>query len=558
MSLKLSRLTVSAIALSAALLGSASAQDRPTDPTMQELLDLLVGTGVVTQEQADALVAKARERAAADEADGVIRVPYVPQSVRDSIRDEVREDVVQTAREENWAQPDALPKWLNRFHFYGDVRARFEGQLFQDNNAIAPDPAAVNAASDGGADGFLDRLEALPLLNTQDDRYRARFRARLGVRVDLGQWAEADLRFVTGNPENPLSVNQTLEGNFDGFVVALDRALLRLRPLYKSATFGGSSLTLGKFDNPFFSTELMFDPDLQFEGAAATLQANLDGAAGVSNVFVTAGAFPLNEIAFTGNEVSDPVLYAGQVGAQVRPTDRVRISLGGGFFFYDNVRGEENDIGLRTRDASAPATFGFGNTLINIRNDDALENTVRFGLASQFQVAQAVASVEFDLTENYSATVFGEYAVNTAFDRDALVDRVPGFDGQDIVLVPITLPSSGDTAYNAFASFGHKDIAVLGGAGRTAWSRNAWRVTAGYRYMEADSTYSAFTDSSFGLGGTDQEGLIVEFAYGLSEHLLLEGRWIAARSIDFTDPATGLDAPSIDTDTIFIDLTGRF
>lgn len=557
MSLKLSRLTVSAIALSAALLGSASAQDRPTDPTMQELLDLLVGTGVVTQEQADALVAKARERAAADEADGVIRVPYVPQSVRDSIRDEVREDVVQTAREENWAQPDALPEWLDRFHFYGDVRARFEAQLFQDNNAIASDPAAVNAASDGGADGFLARGEALPLLNTQDDRYRARFRARLGVRVDLGKWAEADLRFVTGNPEDPLSVNQTLEGNFDGFVVALDRALLRLRPLHNSATFSGSSLTLGKFDNPFFSTELMFDPDLQFEGASATLRANLDGA-GASNVFVTAGAFPLNEFAFTGNEVSDPVLYAGQVGARFQPIDRVRISLGGGFFFYDNVRGEENDIGLRTRDASAPATFGFGNTLINIRNDAALENTIRFGLASQFEVAQAVAAIDFDLTENYSATIFGEYAVNTAFDPDALVERAPGFDGQDIVLVPFLLPSTGDTAYNVFASFGHKDIAVVGGSGRTAWSRNAWRVTAGYRYMEADSTYAAFTDSSFGLGGTDQEGLIVEFAYGLSEHLLLEGRWIAARSLDFIDPRTGLEAPTIDTDTIFIDLTGRF
>ena len=557
MSLKLSRLTVSAIALSAALLGSASAQDRPTDPTMQELLDLLVGTGVVTQEQADALVAKARERAAADEADGVIRVPYVPQSVRDEIRDEVRQDVVQTAREENWAQPDALPEWLDRFHFYGDVRARFEAQLFQDNNAIASDPAAVNAASDGGADGFLARGEALPLLNTQDDRYRARFRARLGVRVDLGKWAEADLRFVTGNPEDPLSVNQTLEGNFDGFVVALDRALLRLRPLHNSATFSGSSLTLGKFDNPFFSTELMFDPDLQFEGASATLRANL-GSTGASNVFVTAGAFPLNEFAFTGNEVSDPVLYAGQIGARFQPTDRVRISLGGGFFFYDNVRGEENDIGLRTRDASAPATFGFGNTLINIRNDAALENTIRFGLASQFEVAQAVAAIDFDLTENYSATIFGEYAVNTAFDPDALVERAPGFDGQDIVLVPFLLPSTGDTAYNVFASFGHKDIAVVGGSGRTAWSRNAWRVTAGYRYMEADSTYAAFTDSSFGLGGTDQEGLIVEFAYGLSEHLLLEGRWIAARSLDFIDPRTGLEAPTIDTDTIFIDLTGRF
>ena len=557
MSLKLSRLTVSAIALSAALLGSASAQDRPTDPTMQELLDLLVGTGVVTQEQADALVAKARERAAADEADGVIRVPYVPQSVRDEIRDEVRQDVVQTAREENWAQPDALPEWLDRFHFYGDVRARFEAQLFQDNNAIASDPAAVNAASDGGADGFLARGEALPLLNTQDDRYRARFRARLGVRVDLGKWAEADLRFVTGNPEDPLSVNQTLEGNFDGFVVALDRALLRLRPLHNSATFSGSSLTLGKFDNPFFSTELMFDPDLQFEGASATLRASLGGA-GASNVFVTAGAFPLNEFAFTGNEVSDPVLYAGQIGARFQPTDRVRISLGGGFFFYDNVRGEENDIGLRTRDASAPATFGFGNTLINIRNDAALENTIRFGLASRFEVAQAVAAIDFDLTENYSATIFGEYAVNTAFDPDALVERAPGFDGQDIVLVPFLLPSTGDTAYNVFASFGHKDIAVVGGSGRTAWSRNAWRVTAGYRYMEADSTYAAFTDSSFGLGGTDQEGLIVEFAYGLSEHLLLEGRWIAARSLDFIDPRTGLEAPTIDTDTIFIDLTGRF
>ena len=74
--------------------------------TTLALIDLLVQNGTLPREKADALLAEAKKRAdaamaAAAEAAKtelpVVRVPYVPQVVRDQIRNEIREEVLARA-----------------------------------------------------------------------------------------------------------------------------------------------------------------------------------------------------------------------------------------------------------------------------------------------------------------------------------------------------------------------------------------------------------------------------------------------------------------------------
>src|SRR6202044_2667059 len=102
--------------------------------TVVNLLQALVDQGVITREKAQQMVKSAQDKAAADAAavakadEGAVRVPYVPQIVKDEIAKQVAEevkpavvaDVVKDAKLEKWGVPAALPEWLSRVKVYGD------------------------------------------------------------------------------------------------------------------------------------------------------------------------------------------------------------------------------------------------------------------------------------------------------------------------------------------------------------------------------------------------------------------------------------------------------
>lgn len=518
-------LFTTAAAIGLALPQTALAQDRATDPSTIDILDVLVEKGVLSREDANGVLAEARRRAEANA--GVVRVPYVPEAVRNQIRDEVKKEVVATAKQEGWAQPGVLPEWMDRFKFSGDMRVRGERIAFgASNTPLIFDVNAINA--DGGY--FVDDI--LPLLPTVKDRYRARVRARFGVEARVTSGIDAGLRFVTGNLNDPLSTNESLTGNFDKLTVGLDRAFIRVRPFGEADRFGGSSLIFGKFDNPFFSTELMFDNDLQFEGIAATLRATFGGDEDAPAVFLTGGAFPLEEWDFTGN---DKYLFAGQLGVSGAPVDGVRLKAAAALYEFQHVQGQYNTQNLRDNDYTAPDLVQFGNSVFNLRRDGGVVNTVKFGLASKFRVGAATARAEFDLTDKLMAWIDVEGLKNFAFDRDDLTAR----------MVPA---SSGDMAWHANIGIGHIDMSQA----------NSWNLNLGYRRLEADSTLDLFTDSDFGLGGTDQKGFVVQGNWSLSKNFWLTGSWYSARTIDLIDPTTGAAAPPVDTDTLMLDLNAKF
>src|SRR5580693_405057 len=113
--------------------------------TVVNLLQALVDQGVISREKAAQMVKAAQDKAAADAAavaksdEGAVRVPYVPQIVKDEIAKQVEQevkpavvaDVVKDAKTEQWGIPGALPEWLNRTRLYGEVTLR-EESLFYD------------------------------------------------------------------------------------------------------------------------------------------------------------------------------------------------------------------------------------------------------------------------------------------------------------------------------------------------------------------------------------------------------------------------------------------
>ncbi|AJP71137.1 putative porin [Sphingomonas hengshuiensis] len=517
--------TAGGAAILLALSGGAQAQTRATDPSTLDILDVLVEKGVLNRADADAVLAEARKRSEADA--GTVRVPYVPEAVRAQVREEVKRDVIATAKSEGWAQPGAIPAWLDRFTLSGDMRVRGERQAFGGSNTpLLLDVNAINA------DGSYSTDDVLPLRSTTKDRYRGRIRARLAVDARISDGIDAGVRFTTGNPNDPTQNNQTLTGNFGKFVVGLDRAYIRARPFAKDGTFANTNLILGKFDNPFFSTELLFDRDLQFEGVAGTLSARLGDGNGAPEVFLTGGAFPLEEWDVTSD---DKFLFAGQVGASGSPIDGFRLKTAVSLYEYTNVQGQYNTLGTRDNEHTAVQQIQFGNSVFNLRRDGGFVNTVKFGLASKFRVGAVTARAEFDVTPSLVAAIDIEAAKNFAFDRAAI-------DARDVPA------SSGDKAWYANVSIGHPVISA----------KNSWQLAAGYRRLEGDSTFDLFTDSDFGFGGTDQEGFVVVGSWAVARNLWLTGSWFSARTINLADPTTGTLAPPIDSDTFMFDLNVKF
>src|SRR3984893_15599088 len=176
---------------------------KPTSPNATvNLVDLLVKQGVLKEEQAEALIKQAEDEAyvsrqaakdatvKADEAAkaastaaaaaqpaGTKHVTYVPEIVKRQLREEIKQEVMAKAEKENWASPGAYPEWAHRIRFYGDLRARYEGDFFPPGNGPQENFSAINTGSPFLEDNanFTNPYYP-PTYNTTQNRERLRFR----------------------------------------------------------------------------------------------------------------------------------------------------------------------------------------------------------------------------------------------------------------------------------------------------------------------------------------------------------------------------------------------
>lgn len=326
--------------------------------TTMSLIDVLVDSGVLTRDKADSLVkqaeAKAMEKAAMAAPDpsraATVRVPYIPESVRNDIRDQVKQEVLAQARNERWAAPNSLPEWVSRIQWEGDVRVRYQSDMFASDNTPADYYAGLNMAA-VGPDGrpsiandsfppFVTRNAAATETDAQgralgslnEDQERWRVRARLGLTAQVADTVSAGVRLATGNTNDRVSTNQTLGQNFNKYSFVVDRAFIRYTPVEWLTVSGG------RIANPWLSTDLIWDEDLNFEGVAATLRPSLD--AGRVKPFVTAGWFPLR--IDSPNEHGSRSMSAVQLGVDWEVRRDLRLKFGAAQYRFDNVEGRED------------------------------------------------------------------------------------------------------------------------------------------------------------------------------------------------------------------------
>ena len=429
----------------------------------------------------------------------VVRVPYVPESVKQQIRDEVKQDVLAQAKQERWGEPGALPNWLGRISFSGDIRLRGQADRFPTDNVPNALPQQLQ----------LPEFGAYNINNTSDPRNRLRLRVRFGAEARVSDTVTAGIRLTTGSTGqggDPSTENENL-GNYNTrATVGFDRAYITYRPTSWLYATGG------RLGNPFLSpTTLVWGDDLSLQGVVLGIKPTF----GTFTPFAVAGAFPIQDIEPTPlNSARSKWLYGYQSGLQWQMTEAAALKLAAALYDYRHLEGIPNPTIVSIQYNSTAAPFRQkGNSVFDI---NALLNTVQgtqnylIGLASKFREANVSASFDLSTFGTKHLVLDADWVRNIGFNHDEILART-GLD-----LQPLT------TGHQERLTFGDSSFAY----------RNAWQAYVGYRRVQSDAVVDAFTDADFHLGGTNATGYYLGGRYAFAPNSILQVRWFSARQID--------------------------
>ena len=508
----------------------------------------------LSADQAESLITEANAKAAREISkegneeldERVVRVPYVPTVVLDDIRDQVSagvrtkvvEDVMQQAKTERWGLPDALPSWVSKVKWKGDIRVRAQNDSFAEDNAPLAyrDFNVINKAGGFNLAG-IDRI-----INTTENRTRLRNRARLEMDAKPTNNVLVGMRITTGNITDPVSTNQTL-GNYGARTyVVWDRAYLGYTSLDEDMQ-PWLTLNFGRMPNPWLSTDLVWDSDLGFEGIAATYRYNLYGSNSLLDIssddktfYFTLGAFPLQEVELSPH---DKWLLGAQLRTDFEVPNQPIVRLGLAYYDFKNIAGRMNELNLNLTDYTAPEYMQKGNTLFNINNDGNADTDL-WALASDFKLINLTASIDLANWAPLHLIMDFDYVKNIGYDREAIIARTGGVyrrsGGTRLGVDPFEAKTTG---YQIKTTFGWPVVSMY----------RSWDAFFAYKHLERDAVVDAFTDSDFHLGGTDAKGWLIGADYAIETDTVVSFKYFSSNSID---------AAPLSVDTLQLDISAKF
>ncbi len=362
-----------------------------------------------------------------------------------------------------------MPDWVNSLKFNGDLRGRYESITVEAPNI--------------------------------SDRNRFRYRMRFGTVAVLKDDFEVGFRLTSSDPASggtggdPISGNSTFSSNGSKKFVYIEQAYGKWSPLHTDGWLG--NVIIGKMENPFVTSDLMFDNDYTPEGAAATISYTLKD---MHTFKVIAGAFSLNEISADAN---DPYYFGGQFRVDSKWSPKFQTSAGIAFYSIESA--------YQLTTASIP-NQNSGNTR---RADGSLVNGYR--------------PVVVDASATYSLDSFPLY--KGLFPIRAFGDYENNSDA----------PSRQNTGYSAGIGFGKSG------------KRGTWDLTYRYKHLESDAWFEELVDSDTGAyypvapiggssgyrAGTNLKGHMVRGTYSPFDSFTLGVTYFMMELID--KPASTVD-----------------
>jgi hypothetical protein len=348
--------------------------------------------------------------------------------------------------------------------WFGDLRLRYEGFRFSGDE----------------------------LNNNADNRYRARYRARLGFKKKVSDRASLGLRIASGNSGSTGDLRSTNvsfgEGANDSFSpdgIFIDQAWLDVK-IQDSDSFK-LGFTAGKVANPYIGKNgldfLVFDNDINMEGGY--LGTVLRPSEPVT-FYGTLGAFVIDEDSVPLRTAADDAPSKDQklVAAQLGTT--LGISDSASFGFRTSMYQFRSLDTTFIQSAIANGTSGGGNLAGAFGEDQPAPGAMgrAASLNGKARIGELFTYLDLKTSETLPIKLFGTFVRNFTADSTTFVSGANTLtidDEEDAYGVGVELGSA-------------KKIALLGVA---------------YYRVESNSVVSSFTDSDLFDGFTNRKGFVV-------------------------------------------------
>jgi hypothetical protein len=441
-------------------------------------------------------------------------------------------------------------------------------------SAAVPSVSAQDHASQGSVDRRLGELEQRlkkigPLSFSGDFRLREdaffggpgdrsldenlqNYRLRFNVDVQLSDDLSGGFTLASGNINDPTSSNQTLTGFYARKPIALDRVFVKYRPGY----FKPLTLVAGKFNYPWYNTELTWDKDLNPEGFAQTLNFDLNSKPVLKRVAFVGFELPFSQIAGTSlknKSLMQTAVFGGQFQTVWRLTDWLNLTAYTGFYNFHNA--DPMALALAKAGAKNPATPLIG-LLPLAGGGGAVQNSVTTTTATSIVTVNGVAEptgvtsvanaqyaskfglfdslARFDVktrSERWPVAIIGDYVQNTKACANA----------GNILPVP---PSTTTTAFSQSVNFSCDSRQRRGYWGEIEVGRILQKhdLQFGYTrmFIEREAVPSNLNYNQIYQGSNVTEHRISAF-YTLRNNVVLDFIGLLGRPINFGNPNPPID-----------------
>ena len=395
----------------------------------------------------------------------LVEKKVLTQEEADQLKSELKKEDAQT---EQLFDKVKVADWLTEMKWSGDLRLRYE---YFDNE---------------------DQTNPAGATNNKNDRTRFRFRLRLGMEMKFQDWAKLGLRLASGG-EDPVSANQSFQDTFSRKELRIDAAYVTI--MWPCTDF--ISITGGKMNNPIwqpsFESPLQYDLDVTPEGIAEQVQWKF-GDKKQHRLFANFGQFVLDEVSA---DADDPYLLDFEAGGETK-CGPVQLTAAAGYSHTDNLKFMGVATASQPAAAATPAAQSTSPNRGNATRQPGGAGTTLFYL-DDFDVVYGRGELAWTVCDKLLLgtpellTFSAEYLHN-------LSDKYDNLSGSNIVKSP------GQTdGWSLQVAFG-----------RTK-KKGEWQLLYQYKYLEADATWDAVTDSDFGLGGTDRQGHVVKATYNVRD-----------------------------------------
>ncbi len=364
-----------------------------------------------------------------------------------------------------------LPKWLSYITPFGDVRLRYEG-FWQDHFS------AIN---------------------------RFRLRARVGLNVQPSPEIGTTIRLATGNPNDPISTNQSFTQVFTRKPVNLDWAYLTFTP---GQTFhiepGRITAVGGKFGldgNIYRVSELVFDDDLAPEGFNQTFKLYKSDDGLFRGLSLNTYQWIVDQLAVGGN--------AYMVGGQGVVDTNIAAGTDLTFAFADYSWQDLNEVARRYLN---PKSSSFNSQLVSSNCRQINSSGAVTGFCSGFNITDWVVNLTMPTPLGVPAGFAGEFVYNTlATSKNIGVAVILGIG-------------------NAQKDYYHARVKSAGD----------WAASYIYEYVQQDAVFAPVSISDFQyqqngfstLGNTNIFGSTVRFDYVPIDFLTLTWKTYFTNALD--------------------------